>query len=109
MGYVAVTQLVAGYAVFLSLGAMQAAEREIPIAIARGDEEAAQSLEMGGVLIALAVSALACVALLVIAVSRAATDPLLGAALVCAAIALVSSKSASGRSSDSARACGSGR
>ena len=89
MGYVAVTQLVATYAPFLSLGAMQAAEREIPIAIARGDEQEALSLEFAGVVIGLAVSVLACTALFAIGVLRSATDPLLGASLLCASIVML--------------------
>jgi O-antigen/teichoic acid export membrane protein len=89
MGYVSVTQLVTGYASFLSLGAMQAAEREIPIAIARGDENTARSLELAGVAVALVVSVLACAVLLALGASRRATDPLLGAALICAALGLI--------------------
>lgn len=89
MGYVAVSQLVGSYASFLSLGAMQAADREIPKAIARGDEEEARSLELAGVAVALTVSALACAAFFAIGVLRSSTDPLLGAALVCASIVLL--------------------
>jgi len=89
MGYLALTQLVATYAPFLSLGAMQAAEREIPIAIARGDEEAARSLELAGFVVALTVSVIACAALFAIGVLRSSTDPLLGAALICASIILL--------------------
>jgi O-antigen/teichoic acid export membrane protein len=90
MGYVAVTQLVASYAPFLSLGAIQAAEREIPIAIARGDEEVARSLELAGAAVAFAVSVLACAALFGIGALRSSTDPLYGAALICASIILFS-------------------
>jgi O-antigen/teichoic acid export membrane protein len=89
MGYVAVTQLVASYAPFLSLGAMQAAEREIPIAIARGDEEEARSLELAGMAVAFAVSVLACAALFVFGALRSSTDLLLGAALICASVVLL--------------------
>ena len=89
MGYVAVTLLVAAYAPFLSLGAMQAAEREIPIAIARGDGEQARSLELAGVAVSLAVSVLACAALFAIGAIRSSTDPLLGAAFICASIILL--------------------
>jgi O-antigen/teichoic acid export membrane protein len=88
MGYVAVTQLVASYAPFLSLGAMQAAEREIPIAIARGDEEEARSLELAGMAVAFAVSVLACAALFAYGALRSATDLLLGAAFMCATVRL---------------------
>jgi O-antigen/teichoic acid export membrane protein len=89
MGYVAWTQLVASYAPYLSLGAMGAAEREIPIAIARGDEEEGRSLELAGVSIALVVSVLACAALFAIGALRSATDGLIGAALMCASIILL--------------------
>jgi len=89
MGYVAVSQLVASYAPYLSLGAMQAAEREIPIAIARGDEEGARSLELAGMAVAFAVSVLACAALFVLGALRSSTDLLLGAALICASIVLL--------------------
>jgi O-antigen/teichoic acid export membrane protein len=89
MGYVAVTSLVTSYASYLSLGAMQAAEREIPIAIARGDEAEARSLELAGVSVALAVSMVACAALIAIGALRSSTDPLLGAAIVCASIILL--------------------
>jgi len=64
MGFVALTQLVTSYAPYLSLGAMQAAERDIPIEIARGNEEEARSLELAAVAVALAVSAIASAALL---------------------------------------------
>ena len=89
MGYVAVTQLVATYASFSSLGALQAAEREIPIAIARGNEETARSLELAGVAVGLAVSVLVCAALFAIGVGRSATDPLFGAALICASLVML--------------------
>jgi len=88
MGYVALAQLVATYAPFLSLGAMQAAEREIPIAIARGDEKDARSLELAGVAVGLSVSVLASVGLFAIGLLRSSSDPLLGAALMCASIVL---------------------
>ena len=89
MGYVAVTQLVASYAPYLSLGAMQAAEREIPIAIARGDEEGARSLELAGMAVAFAVSVLACTALFAYGALRSTTDLLLGTAFICASIILL--------------------
>lgn len=89
MGYVAVTQLVASYATYLSLGAMQAAEREIPIAIARGDEEEARSLELAGASVAFGVSVLACAALLSYGALRSSTDALFGAALMCASMVLL--------------------
>ncbi len=83
MGYVAVTGLATSYASYLSLGAMQAAEREIPIAIAHRDEAEARALESAGVAVALVVSAAVCGALLVIGASRSGSDALLGAALIC--------------------------
>ncbi len=89
MGYVAVTQLVTTYASFSSLGALQAAEREIPIAIARGDEHEARSLELAGVAVGLSVAVVACAALLVIGVIRSSTEPLLGAALICASLVML--------------------
>jgi O-antigen/teichoic acid export membrane protein len=92
MGFVAVSQLVGSYASFLSLGAMQAAEREIPIAIARGDEAGARSLELAGTAVALVVSALACAALFAFGVIRSRTDPLFGAALICSSIVLLTSQ-----------------
>jgi len=48
MGYVAIVTLIATYAPYASLGAIQAAQREIAIAIGRGDEEEAESLEAAG-------------------------------------------------------------
>lgn len=89
MGYIAVTQLITGYTAFLGLGAMQAAEREIPIAIARGDETEARSLELAAVAVALLVSVLAGAGLLAIGVLRSETESLLGAALVCASFSIV--------------------
>jgi O-antigen/teichoic acid export membrane protein len=89
MGYVALTQLVASYAPFLSLGAMQAAEREIPIARARGDEDAADSYESASIAIALGLSVLVCTPLLVLGISTMATNTLLGAALIAAAILML--------------------
>jgi O-antigen/teichoic acid export membrane protein len=89
MGYVAVTSLVTSYASYLSLGAMQAAEREIPIAIARGDEAEARSLELAGVSVAIAVSMVVCAALVAIGALRSSTNPLLGAAFVCASIVML--------------------
>lgn len=90
MGYVAVAQLVAMYASFASLGAMQAAEREIPIEIARGDEKGARSLELAGTTVAFAVSVVACAALFAMGVIRASTDLMFGEALISASIVLFS-------------------
>jgi O-antigen/teichoic acid export membrane protein len=67
---------------------MAAAEREIPIAVARGDEEGAHSLELAGVAISFVVSVFACAALFAVGVSRSSADSLLGVALICAAIIL---------------------
>jgi O-antigen/teichoic acid export membrane protein len=88
MGYVAVTTLVASYASYLSLGAMQAAEREIPIAIARGDEDWALDLEHAGMTVAFAVSIVACAAIFTMGVLRSSSDGLLGAAFMCASVVL---------------------
>jgi O-antigen/teichoic acid export membrane protein len=88
MGYVAVVQLVAGYSAYLSLGTMQAAERDIPIAIARGDEEEARRIELAGVAIGLAVSVLVSAALLAIGAIRSSTDLFYGTALICASLVL---------------------
>jgi len=71
---------------------MQAAERDIPIEIARGNEEEARSLELAAVAVALAVSAIASAALFASGTLRSSTDPMLGAALICASIILLTAQ-----------------
>lgn len=89
MGYVAITTLVASYAPYVSLGAAQAAEREISLAIGRGDEREAESLEAGGSVTGLLIGLVAATVLAVLAMIRWPSDALLGGTLMCAAAVLL--------------------
>jgi len=89
MGYVAIVTLVATYAPYASLGTIQAAEREIAIAIGRGNEAEAESLEAAGSRVALLFALVAACVVAAVGIVRGSTDHLLGATLLCAAAVLL--------------------
>lgn len=89
MGYVALTQLLATYAPYASLGAIQAAEREIAIAIGRGDEAEAQSLEGMGALAALVGGLIGGLVLVGLALAQPPSRQLMASALICCAVVLL--------------------
>ena len=89
MGYVAIITLVTTYAPYASLGVIQAAEREIAIAIGRKDAEEAESLEAVGATAALLFALVAAAAVAAVGIVRGSTDHLLGATLLCAAAVLL--------------------
>ena len=89
MGYVAIITLVTTYAPYASLGVIQAAEREIAIAIGRKDAEEAESLEAAGATAALLFALVAAAAVAAVGIVRGSTDHLLGATLLCAAAVLL--------------------
>jgi O-antigen/teichoic acid export membrane protein len=89
MGYVAIVTLAGTYAPLIGLGTLQAAEREIAIAIGRRDHEEAESLEAAAVRIAVLLAVIAAVVVAALGIVRGATDHLLGATLMCAAAVLL--------------------
>ena len=85
MGYVTVTTLVATYAPYVSLGAIQAAEREIALALGRGEERGALELEAAGSAAAFCLGLLAAAAMAAVAALVWSSDSLFGLTLLVAA------------------------
>jgi O-antigen/teichoic acid export membrane protein len=56
MGYFSITQLAATYAPLLALGAWGLAERDVPVALGRGDNARAQSIETSAAAIGISIS-----------------------------------------------------
>lgn len=71
MGLVVVAQLALAYAPYVGLGSLQAAEREIALALGRDDEDRAVALETTASLMALGIAALAGAVAIALAVASA--------------------------------------